>query len=732
MLEPATLLIGVSVTSLLAFVVFIRNRRSITNQLFVILSAALVGWSVTTYFSLHTTSDSQTLVWIRWIMFFVVVQNTSFFFLVRAFPETNFRLFNRKRYTAIFVYSVITAFLAFSPYLFTDFVNGAPVPGPGMIFFMLHATLFISAGILLVMRYRKAKGVVKAQLGFFLAGTVFMFTVLPIGNFLIPVFLKFNRLVFLSPLYSIVFTGCIAYAIIKHRLLDIRLLIARAVSYALLIVLFAVMYALVFALASTLLITPYLDATFVAITTVAALFMLVTFPIMKRFIEKATDAVFYKDKYDASQVLYHLAQIMARALRLEDLAHQLLSRINHEMRILHSCIVLLDKGKVFTVMTDGYDEPPEVPQFAASFLTAHGKTMEKDEKHPVQISTFFDALDASVILPLVTSKGPVGLLCLGGKRSGEPYTPEDIETLEIVAPEMAVAIENALSYEEIRRFNVTLEEEVDRATGELKRVNKKLTELDKLKDEFVSLASHELRTPLTSIRSYLWMALSGKGGEVSEKQKYYLDRAFYAADRLIRLVNDMLNISRIESGRMGVQLVRTDVATMFSEILPEIQPKIDEQGITLRSNIPKDLPDVIADTDKIKEVFINLIGNAVKFTPAGGVITVSAQAIDSQVRVTVTDTGTGFEPAAAEKLFSKFSTLHNESFAHPNAFQSTGLGLYISKSIITMHGGSISAYSDGVGKGAAFAFTLPQYSASKREALQAKYVSEGLGIIHSV
>ena len=147
--------------------------------------------------------------------------------------------------------------------------------------------------------------------------------------------------------------------------------------------------------------------------------------------------------------------------------------------------------------------------------------------------------------------------------------------------------------------------------------------MDKLKDDFVSLASHELRTPMTAIKSYLWMALAGKGGEISGKLKFYLQRAYDATDRLIKLVNDMLNISRIESGRITISIQRVSLVKLVQDVVFEVMPRAQELGVKLSVTASLGVPDVIADSDKIKEVLINLIGNSLKFTPANGTITVS-------------------------------------------------------------------------------------------------------------
>lgn len=728
------LFLGVAANLVLGLVVYLRNPKSATQRLFLWFSIDISCWSIANYFALRTTDVLTALYLTRIVMALAVPQAVLFYLLLATIPHEKLTL-PKRNVLILFGFSVLAIIATLSPYVFTSliYVDGtpSPTPGPAMPVFVLVAVGSVIAGIWTVItRIKRSVGLMKTQLQILGIGIVFMLFLIVFFNFALVVLFHISTYISASPLYTLPFVGATAYVIIKHNFLDIRLVIARTVSYVVLISLFALLYALVFSVTSSLLVTPFIDWKFIGISTAAALVMLLTFPLVKRGIEKATDAVFYKDKYDTSQVLYHLAQIMARSLRLEDLVHQLLVRLNAEMRFMHSCIVLSSDQDVVMVMTEGYETPPEIAQGIVHQIISEGGIVYRDAVRSHSVRAFMDALDVFIALPLQTSHSTIGLLCIGSKQSGESFSPEDISTLEIIAPEMAVAVENALSYEEIRRFNVTLQDEVDNATEDLRTANDRLRELDKLKDEFVSLASHELRTPLTAIRSYIWMMMSGKGGEVSDKQKYYLDRTYSSANRLIRLVNDMLNISRIESGRMAVAFSRTSIQKIIDDVIVEIQPKIDELGIVFTRDIPDEIPDVIADVDKIKEVLINLLGNAMKFTSRGGTITLSVQSSDQWVRVLVTDSGIGFQPEDAQKLFRKFSTLAQPS-AQTQNYQSTGLGLYISKSIIDMHTGTLRASSEGVGKGATFEFTVPVYTAQKREQMQRKYSQEGLGIIHS-
>lgn len=320
-----------------------------------------------------------------------------------------------------------------------------------------------------------------------------------------------------------------------------------------------------------------------------------------------------------------------------------------------------------------------------------------------RIKTFF-------IFPLVVRHSVRGSLVVGHSLKLSEIGEFEVDLLNRLVDLIGIAIDNSLLY-------ATVQEN-----------NRKLKELDKLKDEFVSLASHELRTPMTSIKSYLWMALAGRGGELSEKQKYYLDRAYRSTDRLIKLVNDMLNISRIESGRITIDLQKVDIQILVTEVIEEVMPKAQELGIHLQLIPYPSLPSVLADGNKIKEVVINLIGNSLKFTPKDGIITASFEITsDEMIKVLVTDTGSGIPPEDMPKLFQKFSLLPGSYTVNKTATTGTGLGLYICKSIIELHNGKIWATSSGIGKGSVFAFTLPKFDETK---ILASY-SDGVELVHT-
>ncbi len=270
---------------------------------------------------------------------------------------------------------------------------------------------------------------------------------------------------------------------------------------------------------------------------------------------------------------------------------------------------------------------------------------------------------------------------------------------------------------------------LEKITLKLNDTNEKLKEMDKLKDDFVSLASHELRTPMTAIKSYLSMALDGMGGQLTEKQRFYIDRAYVSTDRLIDLVNDMLNISRIESGRLTLNISKVFLDKLIQEVVDDVNPRSQELGVQVILDSSSPPPPIIGDYDKLKEVLFNLLGNSLKFTPKGGKITVSFKNDETFVIVKIVDTGSGIEADDLPKLFQKFSLLAG---SYKNGIAGTGLGLYICKSIIELHEGTITAASAGRDKGSEFVFTLKIFNNPDLQRLTAKFAHDSESTVELV
>ena len=247
---------------------------------------------------------------------------------------------------------------------------------------------------------------------------------------------------------------------------------------------------------------------------------------------------------------------------------------------------------------------------------------------------------------------------------------------------------------------------------EKKRYERRLKELDKMKSDFVSNVSHELRTPLTSIKGSVENMLDGLTGSLNEKQIRYLVRIKSNTDRLSRLINDLLDLSRIESGRVEVRPTRLPLTALAEEVAEHLKPLAAEKLIRIEVPSPDPSATAWADRDKVTQVLMNLIGNAVKFTPQEGKVTVALEKNDNDyVQISVADTGPGILPEETNKIFSKFYQVANIAKQKPRG---SGLGLAISKALVEMHGGKIWVESE-VGRGSTFYFTLPAQQPFKLE-----------------
>lgn len=299
-----------------------------------------------------------------------------------------------------------------------------------------------------------------------------------------------------------------------------------------------------------------------------------------------------------------------------------------------------------------------------------------------------------LILPIQHQGQLAGVLVIASSKQANEVNAEEIEFAQMITKFVDLAF----------RLQDT-EMSLTKITQEVYQMNAKLHQLDKLKDDFVSVASHELRTPMTAIRSYSWMALHRSDIPLSQKLQRYLYRVLVSTERLINLVNDMLNLSRIEAGRIEIVPKGFDITALVKDIVEDVTPKALEKRLQI-TVLEHKTPTVFADPDKVREILLNLIGNSLKFVYPGGLINIDFFCDGKMVEVSVQDNGAGITQEDLAKLFHKFSRLDN-SYTAVSSSGGTGLGLYISKNLIELMQGKIWATSEGVDKGATFTFSLP-------------------------
>ena len=307
-----------------------------------------------------------------------------------------------------------------------------------------------------------------------------------------------------------------------------------------------------------------------------------------------------------------------------------------------------------------------------------------------------------VVAAIKPESGPAGCLLLAREGFGGAAWRGDAELVSILVTQLAIAVENSALYEEVRGSRQALERKVQERTHELAEANAQLIRLNKAKSDFVSAVSHELRTPLAAIKGYASLLASGQFGALAAAQAERLAKIEKHTDLLTNLINNLLDIARIESGRVTMGQSPIEVGELMTTVLEIIKPQVDAKRIDLKTRADG-VTQVLGDPTHLPRVFVNLLSNAVKYTPEGGSITVTLKRDGAQALVSVQDTGCGIDPQELPKLFQEFYRTSNPI---NERVRGTGLGLALAKRIIEAHHGQIWVESQ-LGQGTTFSFTLP-------------------------
>jgi signal transduction histidine kinase len=294
-------------------------------------------------------------------------------------------------------------------------------------------------------------------------------------------------------------------------------------------------------------------------------------------------------------------------------------------------------------------------------------------------------IKTSLVFPLIIRGESIGAMIFSMTKNEDEINAYEKSVLAGFTDAVAVAIQNARLYKQ------------------LNAANEKLKDLDKRKDEFLNVAAHELRAPLSAVKGYISMIVEGDAGKVPAKIKDFLDGALEGADREVRLVNNLLNMSRIEEGRLVFQMNKVNLSQVAQTVFENFKLQAGEKKLDYKLELPDKIKDkVYVDNDRIHEVVSNFVSNAIKYTDKGSVRMVLTQADERAIRLEVIDTGYGMTAEEQQKLFTKF--YRAESSAGKQL--GTGLGLYITKLLIEKFGGRLGVESEK-GKGSKFWFELP-------------------------
>lgn len=595
----------------------------------------------------------------------------------------------------------------------TDTLN---LPTPQLPGFLLYAGFlsffFMVAYWAFFTKIRRLHGLNRNQVLYTFYGALIASVPALLTNLSLPV-LGYRNVIWVGPFFALFFAAAVTLAIVRHRLFDIRPVIVRSLGYALTIVVVSATYgALVFGLAKVLF---GLKLSFSAqiglalATGVAAL----VFQNVKRFFDNVTKRLFYRDAYDVQTFFDEFNKALVSTIDLDGLLKGTSEVVARHLKAEFCIVGVKDGGEVgyrlVGTETRRFD-PADIAKLR--LITPH-------IRQAVIVSDDIDSSQATLQKLLITNniallgrltsnyndgKEGLGYMVLGPKKSGNPYNSQDVQAIEALVNELIIALQNALRFEEIERFNETLQEKVNVATRQLKASNRKLKKLNDSKDDFIGMASHQLRTPLTSAKGYISLVLDGDAGKINKDQKNLLEQAFASSQRMVYLIADLLNVSRLKTGKFVIERSPTDLPSLVSGELDQLKTAADAHNITLSFEEPKNFPSLMLDETKTRQVVMNFLDNAIYYTPTGGTIRVELRELPKTIEFEVHDNGIGVPKDEQHNLFTKFYRAKNAQRARPDG---TGLGLYMARKVVVAQGGSIIFHSKE-GEGSTFGFSFPK------------------------
>lgn len=509
----------------------------------------------------------------------------------------------------------------------------------------------------------------------------------------------------LGPIFAITFIVGIAYSIFKYSPYDLKQAFVRSLSYILSLSAITLIYALAVWMFGSGVILPLgragADTMYLVVTLLTAL----TFAPIKHWFDIWTARFFFRNAYDPKYVLDSYGDLVASSIDLETILEGTAAVLHDTLHPEFVAVLLVDTDGAKRLVRRSFAAPegilPRLRRAEAdcyrATMTAQTVRVNMEERDRVSVR------EVGLISRMHSHDAILGYLVLGHKHSGESYSSLDMSIITTMTDELALAVQNTDKYQEIEQFNIRLRREVARATRKLRESNAELLEMDRVKDEFVSMASHQLRTPLTSIKGYLSMLLDGDAGEIAPQQRKFLQEAYMSSERMVRLISDFLNVSRLQTGKFMLDVEQTDLIELVRHCVNQSIQLAAGRNMKIIYHHTRRVPRLCVDSNKLTQVVSNFVDNAVYYTPDGGRIMVTLDVSDGEVVLQVRDNGIGIESSEQRQLFTKFFRAENARIQRSDG---TGIGLYLAKRIIDAHGGRVVFHST-LGEGSTFGFRLP-------------------------
>lgn len=699
----------------LGAVVLLQNPRNSLNQSFFALTVAAAVWVLTNLLFAIITDDA--VQYPIALISYGSAAALALFFALYCIGLAKITL-TKSGMTTLWIVGVVATILSMVPgVLSTDVANNKIVTtGIPLTIYGLYLFTYMSSGIVMLLRARRSvRGNERGRITIVLMGLALAATLGLFFNLILPMSGNYE-FVDIGPVATFILAGSSTYAIARHRLFDIKFAAVRTITYAGTLFTLAIVYCLAVYVISTHIVgggnTNGVKIDPLGI--ILALVLAFLFQPIKKFYDQLTKNIFYRDDYASSEFFKDISQLLTSTTDLRGLLERASSEIASTFKAEQAFFFLYYTNTTDHHMSAGTPGHARMPLYDTRMLDAH---VAKDPSGVVVTELLQDSSEVrrmlrshhvALVMPLSQGETMTGYIMLGDHRNSN-YTKRDLDVLQAVNNELVIAIQNALSLHELKELNATLQQRIDIATKELRASNAQLKHLDEVKDEFISMASHQLRTPLTSIKGYLSMVIDGDIGTITPQQEKVLKEAFNSSERMVRLIADFLNVSRLQTGKFVIEKADIDIKKVVEREADAIRVMAEGHALGIEVIVPSEQVMVHADESKLREVIMNFIDNAIYYSRPNTTVSVRLTVSNGDVVFTVHDTGIGAPEAEQSRLFHKFYRASNARKQRPDG---TGVGLYLARRIISAHGGSV-VFESVEGKGSTFGFRLPLVRSTK-------------------
>lgn len=687
----------------LSILVLVKNNRSSSNVIFGIMCFFAGLWGLCLAINLMLPNNYYlalyfnrlcnfaamyvAILWLHFVYSFINVSKEKRFILITGYILCTFIAF----ITILTDWSIagLTQKFHFKNYAFA----GPFYPANFIVFSVLIIFGFIS----LWKAYYKYTGLKKLQIKYILISAVISF---PIGaTTYVPVFnINFYPI---GMYFTWAYVPLVAYAILKYRLMDIEIIVKKSFIYSSIIIMATTVYGLII-FSGQLFFREYYNYEiyeWVSIV-IASIIVAIGGVKLKEYFDLKTDQIFFKGKYNYQKTLNNVSRAITSIIDLNQLISLLDKTLKETVKVKKVSLLLLDEnidgyiekiningelaqGKIINSKSElakyAYEKKEPIVEEEISYRLSHKELQPEAKILLTEVKKDLDKGRWALSLPLISKDKLTGLLNLGPKLSGDVYSNTDLDLLTIMANQTAVAVENSSIYQREK-------------------------EISQIKSDFISIASHKFRTPLSVVKWALQI-LKEDSNKLSRDQKELLDKSIQSNNAMIKLVNNLLNVSRIEENKFGFNFIPTKIEDLISSIIKDLYPEIEKRKVELIFEKGDNLlPELNIDQTMMKIVLENIITNAIYYSPNKKArVNISLSPNKKFILITVEDKGIGIPKNEQKRLFEKF---YRSSNAIKLETEGTGLGLFISQRIVRRHGGEITFKSDE-GKGSTFWIKLP-------------------------